>query len=113
MPYAELPAFIATLRDVEGVAARALELTILTAVRTGDICGDNREDRPPMRWEHVDLDAAVWTIPATKTNVSLRVPLSRRRSPFSAGMQQLREGRRFSPAPGQAPRCRTPQCGHC
>ena len=57
MPYADVPAFLAELRQRTDTAARALDFTILTAVRTGDIRGQEREDAPPMRWEHVDLDA--------------------------------------------------------
>ena len=37
MPYAELPAFLQTLREREGVAARALEFLILTTARTGEV----------------------------------------------------------------------------
>jgi integrase len=104
MPYAELPAFMATLRGVEGIAARALEFTILTAVLTGDVCGDNRDDRPPMLWNHVDLDNAMWTIPATKTGVEHRVPLSSQAVAVLRQMEQLREGDAVFPGsrPGSA-----------
>ena len=37
LPYAELPAFMQKLRQVEGSAARALEFTILTAARTEEV----------------------------------------------------------------------------
>jgi integrase len=37
LPYAELPAFMQKLRQVEGPAARALEFTILTAARTEEV----------------------------------------------------------------------------
>jgi integrase len=76
LPYAELPDFIANLRAQEGVAARALEFTILSSVRTGDIIGSGRDDKPPMRWADVDLSERIWTIPATKTDREHRVPLS-------------------------------------
>ena len=56
LPYAELPDFIRRLREREGMAARALELAILTAARTGEIIGT--------RWDEIDLDDKVWTIPA-------------------------------------------------
>ena len=36
LPYAELPALMAELRALPGLPARALEFTILTAVRTGE-----------------------------------------------------------------------------
>ena len=76
MPYADVPAFLAELRQRTDTAARALDFTILTAVRTGDIRGQEREYAPPMRWEHVDLDAALWTIPKGKNGKEHRVPLS-------------------------------------
>jgi len=75
-PYAELPSFMAKLKGRGGLAARALQLAILTATRTGDLIGNDREERPPMKREHVDLAGRVWTIPQTKTSVTHRVPLS-------------------------------------
>jgi hypothetical protein len=75
-PYIELPAFMAKLKGRAGLAARALQLAILTTVRTGDLIGNDREERPPMKREHVDLAGRMWTIPQTKTSVTHRVPLS-------------------------------------
>ena len=53
-------------------AALALEYLILTAVRSGEVRGAT--------WDEVDLDAAVWTIPAErmKAGKAHRVPLSGR-----------------------------------
>jgi hypothetical protein len=52
LPYAELPAFMAELRQQEGVAARALEFAVLAAARTGEVIGakwaENRSGKPPM-----------------------------------------------------------------
>jgi integrase len=76
LPYAELPAFMAALRQQDGIAARALEFLVLTAVRTGDIVGGGRDDAPCLRWGDVDLGNKVWTIPKTKTGTAHRVPLS-------------------------------------
>ena len=72
MPYAEVPAFMALLHGREVVSARALEFTILTAVRTSEAIG--------ARWSEIDLDAGVWTIPASrmKAKKDHRVPLSDR-----------------------------------
>jgi integrase len=72
LPYAELPDFIRRLREREGMAARALELAILTAARTGEIIG--------ARWDEIDLDDKVWTIPAgrMKGGREHKVPLSER-----------------------------------
>ena len=39
LPYTEVAEFMADLRSREGVSARALEFTILTAVRTGEVIG--------------------------------------------------------------------------
>ena len=89
LPYGELPAFMAELRKREGIAARALEFLILTAARTGDIIGNDRDDAPPMRWEHVDLDARVWTIPKTKTGAAHKVPLSDAAVAVLTGMRAL------------------------
>jgi integrase len=71
MPFAELPAFIEELRQHQGISAKALEFTILTAARTSEVIG--------ARWKEIDLDAAVWTVPAArmKTHKEHTVPLSK------------------------------------
>jgi integrase len=78
LDYEIVPAYIKRLRSLETVSAKALEFAILTWARTGDIIGQKGrdDDRPPMMWKHVDLDAQIWTIPATKTDAQHRVPLS-------------------------------------
>ena len=70
MPYADVPAFVARLREREAVAALALEFSILTAARSGEVLG--------ARWSEVDLDARVWTIPAKRMKAGRehRAPLS-------------------------------------
>jgi integrase len=72
MPFADVPAFVADLRQREAVAALALEFTILTAGRSGEILG--------ARWAEVDREAKVWTIPAErmKSGREHRVPLTAR-----------------------------------
>lgn len=72
MPFADVPAFIAELRTKEGISIRALEFTILNAVRTGETIYAKREE--------FDLFARIWTIPAerTKSGRPHRVPLSDR-----------------------------------
>ena len=49
MNYAKLPAFMAELRARQATAAFALEFTILTAARSGEVLG--------ARWEEFDLTA--------------------------------------------------------
>jgi integrase len=51
----DAPAFCDALREQNGVAARALEFTILTAARTGEVIG--------ARWSEIDFANATWTIP--------------------------------------------------
>lgn len=72
LPYHDLPAFMATLRARDGLAALALEYAILTACRSGEVLG--------ARWEEIDFEKATWTIPATRMKAGLahRVPLSAR-----------------------------------
>lgn len=72
MPYASLPAFMERLRERDGISARALEFTILSAARTGEVIG--------AQWGEIDLVGKVWTIPAERMKASReqRVPLSDR-----------------------------------
>ena len=72
LPYAELPSFLANLREQEGIAACALEFLILTAARTGEVIG--------ARWSELDLLDKTWTVPAVrmKAHREHRVPLSAR-----------------------------------
>jgi integrase len=70
LPWPQVPAFVAALRDRQGMAALALEFVILTAARTGEVRGAT--------WGEIDFDAAVWTVPASrmKAGEMHRVPLS-------------------------------------
>lgn len=66
----EVGAFMRDLRDQEGLGAKALQFAILTAARSGEVRG--------MAWSEVDLEAAVWTVPADRMKAGRehRVPLS-------------------------------------
>jgi integrase len=72
LPFAEMSDFMAVLRRTDGISARALEFTILTAARTGEVITS--------RWDEIDFDEAVWSVPAArmKSNRPHRVPLSKR-----------------------------------
>ena len=72
MAYSDVPAFIATLRESAKPGAALLEFCILTAARSGEAFG--------ARWNEIDTDAKVWTIPAVrmKAGQEHRVPLSSR-----------------------------------
>lgn len=81
MPYSEVSAFVTSLRDRDGVTARALEFLILTAARSGEV----RE----VQWGEIDLKAKVWTVPAhrMKAGREHRVPLSDRAANLLAEMK--------------------------
>jgi integrase len=74
LPASKLGAFMRDLRDREGIGARALEFTILTAVRSNESRG--------ARWSEIDLKAKTWVIPKERMKGQRqvarehRVPLS-------------------------------------
>lgn len=71
MEYADLPGFMAELREnTGGFAPRALELLILTATRTSEVLGAN--------WGEIDLENKVWAIPAERMKMDRDhvIPLS-------------------------------------
>jgi integrase len=70
LPYQQISSFMAALRTAPGIAARALEFTILTACRTAEVRG--------ARWDEIESD--VWVIPAKrmKAGKEHKVPLSNR-----------------------------------
>jgi integrase len=69
LPWTKMAEFMEQLRKRSGVSAKALEFLILTATRSGEVRG--------ARWEEIDLDAKLWTIPAErmKANKEHVVPL--------------------------------------
>jgi integrase len=74
LDYQQAPGFLAALRQRQGIAARALEVTLLTGLRTGEVIG--------ARWAEIDLERKTWVIPPerlkdrkTRTEPH-RVPLS-------------------------------------
>lgn len=72
LPYKDIPAFMSDLRQRDSISARALEFTILTAARTGEVVG--------AKWDEIDDNNKVWTVPADrmKAGVEHQVPLSDR-----------------------------------
>lgn len=83
MAYDAIPAFMIPLRAREAVAALALEFTILTAARTGEVIAAD--------WSGVDLAKALWTVPAErmKAGKEHRVPLTPRAVEILEGTKQL------------------------
>jgi integrase len=86
LPFAELPAFFLRLQAADGLGARALELAILTACRTGEVLGAT--------WGEIDLEAALWTIPAArmKARREHRIPLSEPAVALLRKLSTIREG---------------------
>lgn len=70
MDWREVPAFMAELRTRSSMSSWALQFTILTACRTGEVIG--------AQWSEIDLERALWAVPAVrmKAHVEHRVPLS-------------------------------------
>lgn len=70
LPFKEINAFMPKLQEAAGLGARALELAILTATRSGEVRGAT--------WAEIDLAEKVWTIPGERMKAGRehRVPLS-------------------------------------
>jgi len=86
MTYADIPAFLKRLQALEAVAARALEFTILTAARSGEVLG--------ARWDEIDFEEQVWTVPAERMKAGRehRVPLCRQAIAIMKSLEPLRNG---------------------
>jgi integrase len=70
LPWHRVPAFMEALRGRVGMAPDALQFTILTAVRSGELRG--------MVWGEIDESTRTWIIPAERMKMKEihRVPLS-------------------------------------
>ena len=70
LPWRDISAFMPLLKAQEGFAARAVELAILTACRSGEVRGAT--------WAEFDLTAKLWAIPSIRMKASREhvVPLS-------------------------------------
>ena len=94
LPYPEIADFMAELRARDGIAARALEFTVLTVARTGETIGAT--------WGEINLEARLWTIPGTrmKAGKEHRVPLANAALAVLTGL--TREGARVFPVSNMA-----------
>jgi integrase len=83
LPYEDMNEFMIALRSREGLSARGLEFTILTAARTGEVLG--------AQWNEIDLDKEVWIIPANRMKMGSehRVPLSQCAMKILEGMKTI------------------------
>jgi integrase len=71
LPYKDLPQFMQTLREIDGVSALALQFLILNACRTGEVIGGLRSEVS---------EAGIWTVPGERMKAAKphRVPLGKR-----------------------------------
>ena len=101
MPYADVPAFVADLRERPATAARALEFCILTAARSGEALA--------ARWDEIDFDAKVWTVPARAHEGRARAsrPAQRARRRDTCGKWKP-DGRATTSFPARGPAARCP-----
>ena len=108
LPWLEIGAFVAALKQQDGVAALALPFAILTAARAGEVIGAVLGG--------IDPQAGVWTVPGhrTKSGREHRVPLSDAALAVLEAVAPLREQAGGFVFPGQrqgaslshtAPRC--------
>jgi integrase len=84
LPRSAAPDFMARLRQVKGVGARALQWTILTAARSNMTIGAT--------WDEVNEAERVWTVPGwrNKSGEDMRVPLSNAALAVLDGLRPLR-----------------------
>jgi integrase len=93
LPVGDVGAFMARLREVEGMGARALEFAILTAARSGEVRG--------AKWAEIDLRAKVWTVPGErmKAGKEHRVPLSEPALALLKALPRIDGGELVFPSP--------------
>jgi integrase len=86
LPYAQIGSFMAELRRIDTVGACALEFTILTAARSGEVLGAT--------WNEIDLANKLWVVPGKrmKSGREHRVPLSDAAVAVLRQMEMIREG---------------------
>lgn len=85
LPYREIAAFMVRLSTQEGIAARCLEFTILTAARTNEAIGAT--------WSEIDWEAKLWLIPKErmKADKPHTVPLSAQVMTLLKNMASIRQ----------------------
>ena len=94
LPWSDVGAFMVELRKQQGIAARGVELAILTAARSGEIRGAT--------WAEFDLDSALWTIPSKRMKAGRehRIPLSKQAVAMLKAMPRFSDDRHALVFPG-------------
>jgi integrase len=72
MPFGDIPAFVAQLRQRDDHVAKALEFLILTAARSAEV--------RDMEWSEINIEERLWTLPAQRMKARRKhlVPLTDR-----------------------------------
>jgi integrase len=102
LPFADLPAFMASLRSYANTEARALEFLILNANRTNEVLG--------AKWSEINRATKVWIVPAERMKGTAgdrrphEIPLSDRALAILDEMEAIREGDSYI-FPGRARAC--------
>jgi integrase len=105
LPFAELPAFVAGLRQYRNAEAKALEFLILNANRTNEVLGAT--------WGEINRATKVWTVPAERMKGTAgnrrphEIPLSDRALEILDEMAARREGDYVFPGRARARLCAT------
>ncbi|MDT7486029.1 tyrosine-type recombinase/integrase [Citrobacter koseri] len=93
LPYSEIGSFMSDLRERAGISARALEFSVLTVARSGEVRG--------AEWNEIDLKEKTWTIPASRMKASKehRVPLSDTAVALLKSLPRFKDNNLVFPAP--------------
>ncbi|ATF93353.1 tyrosine-type recombinase/integrase [Cedecea neteri] len=93
LPYSEIGSFMSDLRKRAGISARALEFSILTVARSGEVRG--------AEWNEMDLKEKTWTIPGNrmKAGKEHRVPLSEAAVALLKALPRFKDNNLVFPAP--------------
>jgi integrase len=90
LPYADVPRFMAELRQLDSTSARALEFTILTAARTGDTIGAIRSE--------IDRKEGLWVVPGPRMKGKKGARMRDHAVPLSDRALQIIDGLREGPS---------------
>ena len=98
LPYPQVAALMSELRQRDDIASKALQFTILTAARSGEVFG--------ARWHEIDLTERTWMVAGERMKAGdpHRVPLSDAAIAIVESMAAVRMSDFVFPAGGKAGR---------